>query len=440
MKNECTILWGLSLLCGLSACSDDSPSSVADAAGPDAVMDAAGSDVSMDAAGPDVSMDAAGPDVSMDAAADAAPDAAVDPRPDAALDPHPRLADLADETALDLGPFGCTAPAEEGETWCRAVTDYSGLVYDSIAHELLMFGGGHATTMTDAIFAFDLNDTLRWNELYEPTPCSVMVASNLDAELGAWKMGTSGPYPRPLSVHTYDLNAFSPEQDAFIMLGRSFTGGTCNTVGNDVSGPIAHYDLSAGTWSFSDAAPSSSIAASELDPTTGLLVVLGSDGLKLYDPTARRYTDEIDVLQDAQGGAFDVNGLGYANHMVYFPPNDTFYYFMRGQPVEVVALKLDRASPGSSTLELVATEGPSSPHDEPGYDYDSVNQVIGGGVHENTFYELDPTTGTWTAHPIQGGAPGTQAFHALGYDPTSNVFVFVTDPGSGQHSWAFRLR
>lgn len=423
MGNVAKTFWGVALICGAYACSsDDTTSTPQDDA-----------QVSSDAATNDAAI--ASPDAATIEDAGVVPP---DP-PDAATDAHPRFAELADETAIDLGAFACTAPGDEEDGWCRAVTDYSGLVYDSVDHRLLMFGGGHATTMTDTIFAFDLDESLTWSELYEPTPCDQMVAGNLDAELGAWKAGSSGPYPRPLSIHSYDLNAFSPERDQFIMLSRSFTGGICNTVGNDVGGPIAHYGMSTGQWTFTEAAPSRTIAASELDPTTGLIVVLGSDGLKVYDPTAESYVAEFEALDDAQGGAFDVPNLGYANHMVYFPPTDAFYYFMRGQPVEVVALKLDRAAPERSTLELLATEGPSSPHDEPGYDYDAVNEIIGGGVHEGSFYAFDPRTATWTQHAIQGASPGTQAFHALGYDPISNVFVFRSDTSGDQHTYAFRL-
>lgn len=421
MGNNCKTLWGLALACSLLACSDDS--SAPNASDPD------GSEP-----------DGSEPDASEPDASDPTGDAAIDESDAAVAQQHPRLAELADETAIDLGAFDCTPPADEDEGWCRAVTDYSGLVYDGVGRQLLMFGGGHSTTMTDAIFAFDLDGSLTWTELYEPTPCDQMVAGNLDAALGAWNMGASGPYPRPLSIHSYDLNAFSPERNEFILISRSFTGGYCNTVGNDVGGPIAHYGMASGAWSFSDTEPSHSIAASELDPMTGLIVVLGSDGLKLYDPTARSYTDQLDSLEDAAGGAFDVTSLGYANHLVYFPPNDTFYYFMRGQPVSVVALKLDRATPASSTLERIATDGPSSPHDEPGYDYDTVSELIGGGVHQNSFYAFDPLSGTWSQHAIQGAAPGTQAFHALGYDPVNNVFVFRSDASTGQHTWAFRLR
>lgn len=449
MGNNRNILWGLALACALIACSggDDEGSPALDAAttagsgGEGAPAGAGGEGGSAGVVGKpsagsggEPASDAGAPDAS-----EPDDDAAI-AEGDAAVAMHPRLAELADETAVDLGEFDCTAPADENDGQCRAVTDYSGLVYDEVGHQLLMFGGGHATTMTDTIFAFDLDDSLSWSELYEPTPCDQMIASNLDAELGAWIMGASGPYPRPLSIHSYDLNAFSPEQNEFILISRSFTGGYCNTVGNDVGGPIAHYGMASGAWSFSDAEPSQTIASAERDPVSGLIVVLGSDGLKLYDPVARSYTDEVDAVPSAQGGTYDVSSLGYANHMVYFPPNDTFYYFMRDQPVEVVALKLDRAAPASSTLELIATEGPSSPHEEPGYDYDPVSERIGGGVHDDSFYAFDPRTGSWSQHAIQGASPGSQAFHALGYDPVNNVFVFRSDASTGQHTWAFRLR
>ena len=448
MGNNRRALWGLAFASILVACSsgDDESSEALDAAtqagdgGAGAAAGEGGEGGTAGVAGEPNAGSGGAPET--DSGIDASEpleDAAVD-ESDAAVVMHPRLMELADETAIDLGEFDCRAPTDENEGQCRAVTDYSGLVYDDVGHQFLMFGGGHATTMTDTIFAFDLDDSLSWSELYEPTPCDQMIASNLDAELGAWNMGASGPYPRPLSIHSYDLNAFAPDQNEFILISRSFTGGYCNTVGNDVGGPIAHYGMASGAWSFSDAEPSHTIASSERDPVSGLIVVLGSDGLKLYDPIARRYTDEIETVANAQGGTFDINSLGYANHMVYFPPNDTFYYFMRGQPVEVIALKLDRAAPASSTLELVASEGTSSPHEEPGYDYDAVNELIGGGVHNDNFYTFDPLTSSWSQHAIQGASPGTHAFHALGYDPVNNVFVFRSDASTGQHTWAFRLR
>ena len=75
--------------------------------------------------------------------------------------------------------------AGEDEGLCRRATDYSGMVYDPAHHQILSFGGGHSTTMTDAIHALDLGGSLQWSELYAPTPCSAMTADNLDEDTGA---------------------------------------------------------------------------------------------------------------------------------------------------------------------------------------------------------------------------------------------------------------
>ena len=94
----------------------------------------------------------------------------------------------------------------------------------------------------------------------------------------------------------------------------------------------------------------------------------------------------------------------------------------------------------ASTLDRVTTTGPTSDHQNPGYSYDSLNQIIGGGVENDHIFIFDPPTKTWTSHAINGGSPGTQAFLAIGYDPVNNVFVFVNDYASGQHTWAYRYK
>jgi hypothetical protein len=358
--------------------------------------------------------------------------------------PNPKLAAIAAGSALDLGRFTCTAPDGEDPSSCRALTDYSGFAYDPRNHQMLAFGGGHATTMTDSVVALVLGGDLSWQSLYVPTPCNMMGPTNLDATLGAWKAGAGGPYPRPVSAHTYDFHGVAPEQNEFILLGRSFTGGGCSQVGNDVGGPIAHFDLAKQTWSFSTDAGTSKftdgLAATALDPVTRKFVSLGTAGLSLYDPAKRTMQHVADTLPSAAGKAVSSDSLGYANHMVYFPPLDTFYYFLRGATVATYALKLDRASLAQSTLDAVTTQGPSSPHQEPAYDYDSTNQLIGGGVSSSTFYAFNPASKTWSSQAITGGKPGTLAFHALRYDPVDNVFIFITDYASGQHTWAYRYK
>lgn len=359
---------------------------------------------------------------------------------------NPLLTDLGDESALDLGPFDCTDVEGEDPGFCRQTTDYSGFVYDPKHHEMLLYGGGHATTMTDSIHALDLGGTLKWKDLYAPTPCSSMTPQNLDTTNGAWLSGPAGPYPRPVSTHTYDMLAVAPLLDLFIVIARTFSGGTCNPVGNDIGGHVAYYDRSTDAWAFSTTAEGStdelavSIPGSEPDPVSGKVVLVSRAGLSLYDPASGSYTHVSDTLNTAPGPQANLNGLGYANHLVYFPPDDTFYFFVRGTPVSVYALKLDRTDPTMSTFDHLTTTGPTSDHGEPGYDYDSTNHVIGGAVQDDTFYAFDPATKAWSSHPMNGGSPGSQAFHAVGYDPVDNVFVFVTDYNSGRHTWAYRLK
>ncbi|HET6583036.1 MAG TPA: hypothetical protein VFG69_06310 [Nannocystaceae bacterium] len=358
--------------------------------------------------------------------------------------PNPALADLASETALDLGPFTCEGVPGEDESLCKRATDYSGFVYDPHRHQMLLFGGGHSTTMTDAIHAFDLGDTLTWSGLYSPTPCDQMSVANLDADNGAWTMGP-GPYPRPVSTHTYDMLAVPPTLDEFIVISRNFTGGYCNPVGNDIGGRIAHFDRAAQTWSFSPDADGSTydlavnIPGSEPDPISGGIVLFGGGGLAIYDPMARVYTQHVDTYNGEYGNLGDLDGIGYANHMVYFPPDDRFYLFTRDGAGTVFALKLDRDAPEQSVAERLVTTGTPPPGAEAGLDYDATNDIIGGAVLDSTFYAFDPETLEWSAHPMNGGAPGNVAFHALAYDPVDNVFVFVTDADSGQRTWAYRL-
>lgn len=351
-------------------------------------------------------------------------------------DPNPIFADMQAGQVLDLGPIGCTPPM--GEEGCIGITDYSGVAFDPVGYRVLAFGGGHSTTMNDSVVALSLDGTPSWASMYEPTPCSAMNLKNLDAGLGAWVSGTSGPYPRPVSAHTYDFVVYAPDQNEFVLLGRNYTGGYCSAAGNDISGPIAHFGLDGGAWSFTDddgtLELTTGLAGTEHDPISRNFVSLGTGGLGIYDPAARAMVGTFDAL----GGDVDVTTLGYANHLTYFPPTDTFYYFMRGAPVQVVALQFDRDNPAASVLTMVETMGPAPDHQEPGYDYDAVRDVIGGAVVDDTFHTFDPATGVWTATAVQGGSPGTQAFHALVYDAIDDVFLFVTDYASGGRTWAYK--
>jgi hypothetical protein len=428
------VLFSLAALVSLGApaCSDGHGPD-----GGDADVDVAdGTDADTGDTGPDTAPDADAQDPPPDTESDGpdASDAPYDPYlPDTDAVPNPTLEDLADNTALDLGPTNLVGAEDESYN-ADAVTDYSGFVYDANHHLMLMFGGGHATTYTDSVYAFNF-DTLAWEALYPPTPASMMVCSNFSNDLGGWLSGPEGPYPRPAARHTYDMLEAPTGHPQFLVL-RTGGGGneqvdTCEYYWGGVS--YALYNLEGGTWDFLDNPTWSGgygDEAAEFDPDSGLVVMFGRPGLFLYDPETRTTST---ALTDDDMGYPD---LGYANELVYYPPNRNMYYFNRNAST-VWELVLDRADFSRSTFSELATTGTYPPHGEPGYDYDEANQVIGGAVHENAFYVFDPAGGAWSSEAIQGGSPGSMSFHALAYDPVDNVFIFITDE---RRTWAYRYR
>jgi hypothetical protein len=358
--------------------------------------------------------------------------------------PHPVLAKLPSNTAMDLGPYKCTDVQGESPGKCKFITDYSGMVFDKRRREFLVFGGGHASTNYDAVNAFNL-DTLAWKEKYKPTGCPAMLApGNFDESKGAWNFAPSMPFPRASARHTVDLMVIPDEPDELILLSHVEGNGQCAGMANYTSynfravGKIAHYNLATDRWSFSDSPPELQWPAAEYDPLSKKVVMLGLDGLMIYDPVTRTKGTVLDVtrqqLPSEHGPPVSHGTLRYNNHLVYFPPNHKMYYFDRFDK-RVFEVTLDRSDFAKSRIVALATTGTASPHGEPGYAYDSVNQIIGGGVHANKFYAFNPVTKAWTSRDIQGGKPGNQAYHALGYDEVNNVYIFVSE---ARQTWAYR--
>jgi hypothetical protein len=176
-----------------------------------------------------------------------------------------------------------------------------------------------------------------------------------------------------------------------------------------------------GTWS--------NLASCELDPVSGLIVILSEQsttGLWTYDPVARTAVRRLAVS----------NLPGYANNLIYFPPNDKFYFIDNGNSIYEVTL--NRSNWAASTVtQMTGITGdvPSLP--ETGFAYDPANGVIGGGVVNGVFHTFNPLTKAWTAGAIQTSsatAVGSQQFHALDYDPVNNVYIFMAN----WHTWAYR--
>jgi hypothetical protein len=69
--------------------------------------------------------------------------------------------------------------------------------------------------------------------------------------------------------------------------------------------------------------------------------------------------------------------------------------------------------------------------------------VIGGGVRDSVFWQLDPLRRAWMATALRsetGQGPGNLAFFTLAYARHDDVFLFFTDYDSGWATWAYRNR
>lgn len=350
-----------------------------------------------------------------------------------AREPHPRLAFLPDNTAIDLGPYTCSAP-EDDPSGCQTITDYSGFVHDRQNHQLLMFGGGHSATHRTDVDSFSFK-SLTWNSAYPSTLCRDMRLANRGLVRGDWL--TTG---HPIARHTYDMLVMAENIRRLIVLGDvSGQGGCVEKSPPDkelyfLVGKIAMYDPVGRTWSYSSASNDGwqDFASAEYDPVSGLVIVVDRYSLWTYDPTTQAKVKRLSYVSGP---------MGYAKNLVYFPPTRKMYYIADGPLIFEVDLRNASAS-GLSLKQVTDITGDIPALAETGFAYDAVNQVIGGGISKGVFYAYDPVRKTWTSRvmkPLQTGASvGTVAFHALGYDPVNNVFVFITDQESGRRTWAYR--
>jgi hypothetical protein len=359
--------------------------------------------------------------------------------------PHPSLASLPGNTVKDLGPYTCTEVQGEPPGRCRLVTDYSAMVYDRNRHRMVVFGGGHTSTNYDSLNTFDLA-SLKWVEEYPPTPCTAITAPNFDAAKGLWRSGPGpGPYPRAAARHTTDQLVILG--DELIVLAYVEGNGPCSSLPKYTSydftaqSKVSHYDFRARSWSFHAAEGGQQWPGTAYDPVSNKIALLGVVGLEIYDPVSKSKTRPIDLtrvygVKNEKGGTLQ-NLLRYNNNLVYYPPNRKMYYF-EAAARQVYELDLNRADFTKSTITRLETTGTPPPSAPMGYAYDPVSRTIGGGPVQNTFYTFDPGSKAWKGQTVQGGTPGSVAFHAIDYDPVNNVFVFITDQAGGRRTWAYR--
>jgi hypothetical protein len=356
------------------------------------------------------------------------------------------IRELPANGVLDLGPYRWTSAG--GHSAGASITDYSGMAYDPRGHRFMIFGGGHASTDYDAVNSFDMR-TLQWRELYPPTPGARMTPDNYDQQLGAWKAGPAGPYPRPAARHTVDamaiandsLMVFAQVEGNGMLAGANWPG---KYTAYELSsrGRVAHLKLGKLEWTFSATDYGvDDYAATEYDPPSGKVIFLGVRGLWIYDPQSKTKSRAINFqsgdgagqLQDEQGKPAGSGRLDINHNLVYFPPNQKHYYF-NSQYGDVFEVTLDRKDFSRSVVRRVSTEGPRLSGDPATkFAYDAANKLIGGALWRGVFHAFDPVSRSWSSKKVSG--PQRIAFMAMDYDPKSNVYVLLTPE---RRTWAYR--
>ncbi|MDD4891432.1 MAG: hypothetical protein PHU85_16045, partial [Phycisphaerae bacterium] len=252
--------------------------------------------------------------------------------------PNPKLADLADNTVMDLGAFVWEKPAGEPATGC--VTDYSGMTYDPHNDRILLFGGGHATTFTDAIYVFSFAD-LKWSSLYSPTPAKFYTKDNMDR--GFWKAGAAGKYPRPVGRHTYDLLVVPDDREELLVLMNGCGPSAVAPGFGYWGGASGSYDFKTGQWRIMPPSPFGGYGGvAEYDPVSKKVIGTVGQIVSIYDPEKGESKAILGDISDKHKVS------GYAGTMVYFPPDQKMYVIPASK--KVWSLELDRTAWGKSKI------------------------------------------------------------------------------------------
>ena len=344
---------------------------------------------------------------------------------------NPRLADLPDNTAIDLGRYDCESRVPHLN--CATIFDYSRINYDPYSHRMLVFGGGHAATGRTDVDAFDMT-SLDWKSLYTSMSCDQVKQGDLDPR------GFHRATGHPAARHTYDQNVIVDVggRPQLMMFSNEGFSGHCHSYKAPMQA-VASLSLAgpSARWEFGpqEAMPWRYAGAAEFDPPSGKVILLNAksrSSMWVYDP--------------ATHAVVAVVGLGIANasssNLVYYPPSRALY-LIDSKTSDVHEISLDRTDWAKSRAKRIDARG-DAPGSMRNFAYDARNRII-GGVRQGTFYAFNPSTATWSSRKMLaqangGAAVGSVAHHALDYDSVNNVFVFVTDRDSGRRTWAYRYQ
>lgn len=329
-----------------------------------------------------------------------------------------------------IGPPGATCNP-------NYITAYSGGAYDSNAHRLLIFGGGHTGYDGNEIYAFNVAAGT-WQRLTEPAPPALdrlydPTTRTYSVVSPQWV--APGYPPLPVSVHSYDQLVYLPDQNALFAAGGATYSGNGYVTNGTWMFDLTRSDYSG--WTQVQAMPGKPYDLYEYnmdtayDPLSHKVIMRGYSKAGAFDPATRIWTvfpsflptrtlNTVGAL-DPKRRMFVVIGFGTAQ--VYaVASNDAL-----GQPLPLAAT-------GATDIEKCR---------DPGFEYDSAADRFVAWCGGGDVYTLDMDSRIWTKHsaPVGATVPGAAlsagTYGRFAYMPEYDAFILVND--NRQNVFFYRL-
>ncbi len=328
-------------------------------------------------------------------------------------------------TATDT-PMRAACPADLDGYYCSSViAAWSGGTWDPVHRQMLIFGGGHADSPDNTLYAFDLG-TLTWSRLTERSSQDLMNTDPL-------------PDGQPASRHSYDgVQYLAHAERLFVWGGSRWMDGN----GTNVTWIFDHD----GGWTDQMVTPQPGAGAyshaTAYDPDSGVVVGHLGNNLQRYDYDSNTwelledygfppYWPRYAVSGDKRGTIDTSRGLFFAFgaglYLVYDIAADahvTDEWITTGggmfDNLDAVA-GYDGQHIVTGGAEVITAASPGVDYDRAG---DALVAFVGGAP-----WRLDLASKTWTQGSADGAPPEVTnsggTFGRWRYIPRVNAFVLV---------------
>ena len=325
--------------------------------------------------------------------------------------PNQKLTAIPENTWEKLAGF---APAPTG------ILAYSGGVYDSVHHQFLIFGGGHADYWGNEVCAFS-PATLTWKRMYEPDAQARYTNGNIDNVKGKLK-DSDKPYTR----HTYNQLCFVQSSATMFIFGGCGPGWgdirpTCPAPPDCWS-----YSLAKNKWSLlyaGSGTPGGYALACCYDARRDVIWAYGRESrLSRFDLKTRTWSAH------AVHPAIDYLGT-YNFHMLYLPKGDKLLI------VGSDTCTIDPDTLASQRHRLASASGKAGLAYLP--DQDAVLYVSLPGGETGPEYRVevfDCVKARWQKILSKGLAARGAVWSRLHYDPVDKVVLLLVDSACGPTS------